>query len=283
MYWSAPGDVQGERAAPARGAAAPPRLIRRRSDGPSRCSIRTWGRSPSSDRVEAADQDRMGEAPQGLDLLGELAQRLLVGGLVGAQQLRDRERVEPLVPDQVDLVAVAAADALQRVAVGGDRLALLEVPARVLAHHYLRLWQHALKSRSGPRSPLASIAAMATGGTSGTDRAGGAALPGGGAGAGEAEARLRARAAGPRRRADVPGRAARAEDQQGGRRTTPASPVEITALALQRARRPTATSGTTARPTSTATSRSTGDPNVLKLIAQVVERHEQRARLKKVH
>jgi hypothetical protein len=29
--------------------------------------------------------------------------------------------------------------------------------------------------------------------------------------------------------------------------------------------------------------KATGDPNVLKLVAQVVERHEQRARTKKVH
>ena len=63
------------------------------------------------------------------------------------------------------------------------------------------------------------------------------------------------------------------------------------ARVTSRSRAPTSTSwpteGTVGRLArglrDTATSRSSGDPNIQKLIAQVVERHEQRARTKKVH
>ena len=54
-------------------------------------------------------------------------------------------------------------------------------------------------------------------------------------------------------------------------------------LALQRARHRGQGQPTTETPTSMGHIKATGDPNVLKLIAQVVERHEQRTRTKKVH
>jgi hypothetical protein len=131
------GEVQGERQCllERQGAAA---LDQPPQRGPLEVLDQQVRALAGQDRVKAANQDRMGEARQHLCLLGELAQGLLVLGLVGTKQLGDRERVKALVPDQVDLVAVAAAKALQRVAVGGDRLALGQLPARVGAHRSLQ-------------------------------------------------------------------------------------------------------------------------------------------------
>jgi hypothetical protein len=52
-----------------------------------------------------------------------------VGHLVGTKDLGHYHGQEPLVPGQVGLVLVAAAQEAQRVQMGADGLALIEVPA----------------------------------------------------------------------------------------------------------------------------------------------------------
>jgi hypothetical protein len=92
------------------------------------------GTRAAEDGVEAADEGGMGERTQRLHLEPEVAQRLLVLRLVGTQDLGDAEGIKVLVPDQADLIAVAAPDRLQHEPPRAQLLALLEVPACVVAH-----------------------------------------------------------------------------------------------------------------------------------------------------
>ena len=71
------------------------------------------GVGPIEHRVEAAHQHRVRERGERLGLELEVAERLLLLGPVRAQDLGDGERVERFVPDEADLVEVAAAERLQ--------------------------------------------------------------------------------------------------------------------------------------------------------------------------
>src|SRR4051794_41795597 len=66
-------------------------------------------------------------------LAAELAQRGRLDRLVGPQHLGDQDGEVVLVPDEEDLVAGAAAEAVEHGAAGSDRLAGLESPRGPLA------------------------------------------------------------------------------------------------------------------------------------------------------
>ena len=85
-------------------------------------------------RIEAADKRRVSQGPQRVDLASEVVERLLVLGLIGPDHLCDPQRKQRRVPDQADLVAVAAADRLQHDPPGVNLVPLAKIPARVLAH-----------------------------------------------------------------------------------------------------------------------------------------------------
>src|SRR3954453_17884302 len=88
---------------------------------------------PVEHRVEAADDHRVREAPERLGLLAEIAQRDRILHLVGTEHLGDRHGEELVVPDEPDLVAVAAAEVAQHGASRRDRVSLGERPARTVA------------------------------------------------------------------------------------------------------------------------------------------------------
>ena len=103
----------------------------------------------------------------------------------------------------------------------------------------------------------------------GADQAGGRGPAAGGPGAGQAQARLRARAARARRRAALPRRGARAEDHEGLRSTTSASTSRSRAR-TSTSSRPTARPSTGTRPTTIGQVKVEGDPNIQKLVGQVI-------------
>ena len=81
-------------------------------------------------RAEAADDHRVGEPLQRLCLAAQVAQRLLVLGLVWPQDLGDHDRVEVPVPDEQRLAAAAPAQRFQHAPAGGDLRAFREEPTR---------------------------------------------------------------------------------------------------------------------------------------------------------
>ena len=84
--------------------------------------------APVEHRVEAADEHGVGERGERLGLAAQLAQRARVLDLVGPQELGDHDREPGVVPDEVDVVAAAAAEAGEDAAAGRDLVALHEPP-----------------------------------------------------------------------------------------------------------------------------------------------------------
>ena len=84
--------------------------------------------APVEHRVEAADEHGVGERGERLGLAAQLAQRARVLDLVGPQELGDHDREPGVVPDEVDVVAAAAAEAGEHAAAGRDLVALHEPP-----------------------------------------------------------------------------------------------------------------------------------------------------------
>lgn len=82
--------------------------------------------------VEPTHEDGVRESLENLGLTPELSERTLVLGLVRPEDLRHGEREQPLVPDEVDLVAGAPAQPLHDRPPLCDRDAGLEFPACVL-------------------------------------------------------------------------------------------------------------------------------------------------------
>jgi hypothetical protein len=78
--------------------------------------------------VEGAQQHRMGERLERLHLASEAAQGVLLIDEIRPQDLRDHHAIAALVPDQVDLIAVAPAERLQRGPARGDLMPLGELP-----------------------------------------------------------------------------------------------------------------------------------------------------------
>ena len=91
-------------------------------------------------RVESAHDHGMRERREHLGLLAQVLERSLVLRLVGPQDLRDADREQQLVPDQVDLVEVAAAEPAKHGAARRDRIALGELPARALLGRHQHLY-----------------------------------------------------------------------------------------------------------------------------------------------
>src|ERR1044072_8237749 len=84
--------------------------------------------------VEAADERGVGKRSEHIYLSLEVSQRLLLLHLVWSDQLRDGKCEQGLISDQVDLVAVAAADGLQRQSPRVDLGALFKLPGCGFAH-----------------------------------------------------------------------------------------------------------------------------------------------------
>ena len=85
---------------------------------------------PADHRVEPADQHGMGEGGERVGLAAQLPQRAGVLDLVGPQQLGDHDGEPGVVPDEVDVVAAAAAEAGERAPPRRDLVALHEAPGR---------------------------------------------------------------------------------------------------------------------------------------------------------
>ncbi len=88
---------------------------------------------PVQHRAEAANDDRVSEAPEQARLPREPPQDEFVLDQVRADELRDDERRQALVPREIGLILVAASELLQREPAGDDLLALLEGPGARLA------------------------------------------------------------------------------------------------------------------------------------------------------
>jgi len=80
------------------------------------------------DGVESPDKGGMRKTLEQLGLPPELADGRLVLEEVGSKDLRDCERVQPLVPDEIHVIAPAPSERLERGAPRGDLRALLELP-----------------------------------------------------------------------------------------------------------------------------------------------------------
>ena len=103
----------------------------------------------------------MRERRERLGLERQVAPRVLVAGHVRAQHLGHEQREALVVPDERDLVAAAAAEALEDRPARGDLVALGPVPARVAAHAPAS-WQAAGRDERPMRAPrAASMAADA--------------------------------------------------------------------------------------------------------------------------
>ena len=89
--------------------------------------------------AEPAHDDGVRELREQLGLAGEVAQRVRLARLVGAQDLRHEHRQAVLVPHEHGLVAAPAADPAQDGPPGCELVALLEPPGR------------ARTARGGPR------------------------------------------------------------------------------------------------------------------------------------
>ena len=81
--------------------------------------------------AQAADHDRVVDEGQRLDLAAQAAQGVLVGHLVGPDDLDDDGDVGHLVEGQEDLVGEATPEPPQNGQLGGDQVALGQVPAVV--------------------------------------------------------------------------------------------------------------------------------------------------------
>ena len=88
------------------------------------------------DRIEAADYHRVRERGEHLGLALQILNRIGVFDQVGANDLRNQDRVAMLVPDQVDLVEVATADRLEHAAPRHDLVSIVELPGGI-AHRQM--------------------------------------------------------------------------------------------------------------------------------------------------
>jgi hypothetical protein len=82
--------------------------------------------------VEAADDHRMSELSECFSLFAELLQSTWSVSEVRAQHLRHRQRVQLVVPDEVDLEAVTPAQAAYHAATRADLRGLFEAPRGLL-------------------------------------------------------------------------------------------------------------------------------------------------------
>jgi len=99
------------------------------------------------DSVESPDEGGMGKTLEQLGLPLELSDGRVVLEAGGSEDLGDCERVQPLVPDEIHVVAPAPSERLERGAARGDLRALLEPPADLAATR--RLGLPALRPRLG--------------------------------------------------------------------------------------------------------------------------------------
>jgi hypothetical protein len=79
-------------------------------------------------RGKAAQYDRMSQGLERLGFAAQAAQSPFVSQEIGANQLRDRDREEAFVPDQVDLVAISPSERLEHGPAGGYLVPLGELP-----------------------------------------------------------------------------------------------------------------------------------------------------------